>query len=34
MQDDIVVKKLHIPKERKYILRCVLKMFSFRHALF
>jgi cytochrome c oxidase subunit 2 len=26
-QDDIVVKELHIPKVRKYTLRCVLKMF-------
>jgi cytochrome c oxidase subunit 2 len=30
-QDDIVVKELHIPKVRKYTLRCVLKMFFTRH---
>jgi hypothetical protein len=34
-QDDIVVKELHIPKVRKYTLRCVLKMFfTGVHALF
>jgi hypothetical protein len=31
-QDDIVVKELHIPKVRKYTLRCVLKMFFTRRT--